>query len=165
MKAEAVPWLKVIKPNVSDVAWLVDISKTGVLLDVRDRLLPGRRTILGATTENEQTERIPGLVMRTQLVTIAGPIAPIYRTALMFEGAFAWNLETGAPDARQQARSSRGVDPADSRSAPVLFLDGPLDGLLSTDSASEMAAVTNLSETCPSRRPLRPAESACWRSR
>ena len=133
--AKDVPWIVAVRPNLGDVARLIDISRTGLLLDTRDRLLPGRKSIILLDLPGDRTERVHGRVVRSNLVGISPDEAPIYRAALNFTkelDASLFELPGGAreTDLRQVDR-----------------LDGPIDGLWSTESGSGVTTITNLTET------------------
>ena len=93
LRAEDVPWIREIKPNNGDSARLLNISRTGVLLETTARLQPGRRSTIIIVNEADQKERAEGQVIRTELVAIGKSGELIYRTAM----AFTTELDLRAP--------------------------------------------------------------------
>jgi hypothetical protein len=148
LPAETVPWITSVKPNFGDAATLIDISKTGVLIETTTRLLPGRRNTLVLSGPDNQPQRIDGKVVRTQLVRITPNDGPLYRTALTFTKGFELNLP-GAPDAT--AHQDTGHDnAANALVAPDPshpHLEGPFDALLVGDTGSDVVEVSNITET------------------
>ncbi|MGE3956050.1 MAG: PilZ domain-containing protein [Vicinamibacterales bacterium] len=143
-----VPWLTAIKPNITGTATLVNISKTGVLIDTRDRLSPGRRTTLVAAMDDQKTEKLPAVVVRTYVVSITSS-GLLYRTALEFDQELPWEL---ASPETSEAALGEVLLPENLRDAPVasteeVMLAGPVDALFTTDSTSQLVSVTNLTET------------------
>ena len=153
-----VPWLRALKPNVIGSARLLNISNTGVLLDTSDRLLPGRRATVVALADDERMERLNGIVVRTHVVSIGKGTGLVYRTALEFEKAFPWELGSPATAAaideapKVETTSAEAMiadltSEADKSSEGGGALEGPIEGLLSTDAGSQFVPVTNLTET------------------
>ncbi len=71
LKPHEVPWIREVKPISGDTARLLNISKTGLLLETTARLQPGRRsTVVIAVDGSERKERAEGHVIRTELVSI-----------------------------------------------------------------------------------------------
>lgn len=147
-----VPWLTAIRPNITGSATLVNISKTGVLFDTRERLAPGRRTTFAAA-QDERLEKLPAMVVRTYVVSISGGSGILYRTALEFEAAFPWELAVPEPEAEpfsEELGSELLVNPAQDGAAPdsadTAPLTTPVDALFSSDSGSRLVSVTNLTE-------------------
>ena len=91
LEASDVPWITAVKPTLDDAARLINISKTGALLDTRARLLPSRRTTLTISSVDNPSQRVHGVVVRTQLVAVVPGSGPLYRTAIRFEAELAWN--------------------------------------------------------------------------
>ena len=78
-----VPWIREVKPISGDRARLLNISKTGVLLETTARLQPGRRSTVVIVDGQDRKERAEGHVIRTELgVYRTGEL--IYRTAMAF---------------------------------------------------------------------------------
>jgi hypothetical protein len=150
--AKDVPWITTVKPAVGEAGQLVNISQTGLLFDSRDRLSPGRRTTLMASTADRRVERWPVVVVRTHVVSFNHDGTPLYRTALRFEGAFEWNLtgsrtsEPPAPAAAEPTPAAAEPTPAAAEPAPALCFDGPLDGGLTSSGGSRAVSISNLTE-------------------
>ena len=49
-----VPWIKEVKPTAAHSGKLIDISQTGVLLETSARLLPGRRSTMLLTPDDDR---------------------------------------------------------------------------------------------------------------
>ena len=131
LRAEDVPWIKEIKPNNGDSARLLNISRTGVLLETTARLQPGRRSTIIIVNDSDQKERAEGKVIRTELVAIGKEGELIYRTAMVFTT----ELDLRAP----------GTLPADTADSCVQSqLDGPLQALWATSSGSRQVQVTHV---------------------
>lgn len=79
-----VPWIKEVKPTAAHAGALIDISMTGVLVETSARLLPGRRSTMLLTTDDDRRERVEVIVVRTQLVGISQGGELLYRTGLTF---------------------------------------------------------------------------------
>jgi len=134
LKPEDVPWIREIKPSTGDGARLLNISRTGVLLETTARLQPGRRSTITIVNESDQKERAEGRVIRTELVSIGKGGELIYRTAM----AFTTELDLKAP----------GTVPAAAAEACVQSqLEGPLQALWATTSGSRQVQVTHLTTT------------------
>ncbi len=84
LKPHEVPWIREVKPISGDRARLLNISKTGVLLETTARLQPGRRSTVVIVDGSDQKERAEGHVIRTELVSIGPAGELIYRTAMAF---------------------------------------------------------------------------------
>ena len=134
LRAEDVPWIREIKPNNGDSARLLNISRTGVLLETTARLQPGRRSTIIIVNEADQKERAEGRVIRTELVAIGKDGALIYRTAM----AFTTELDLRAPGALPVTGAEACVQSQ---------LDGPLQALWATSSGSRQAQVTHVTTT------------------
>jgi hypothetical protein len=134
LKPEDVPWIREIKPSTGDAARLLNISRTGVLLETTARLQPGRRSMITIVNESDQKERAEGRVIRTELVSIGKGGELIYRTAM----AFTTELDLKAP----------GTLPAPAAEACVQSqLEGPLHALWATTSGSQQVQVTHVTTT------------------
>src|SRR4051794_12891838 len=70
LTAQDVPWIREVKSNTGDSARLLNISRTGVLLETTVRLQPGRRTTIVIVNDSDQKERAECRVIRTELVAI-----------------------------------------------------------------------------------------------
>jgi|KBSMisStandDraft_5_1062788.scaffolds.fasta_scaffold114448_2 hypothetical protein len=134
LRAEDVPWIREIKPNNGDSARLLNISRTGVLLETTARLQPGRRSTIIIVNEADQKERAEGRVIRTELVAIGTSGELIYRTAM----AFTTELDLRAPGAMPAATADTCVQSQ---------LDGPLHGLWATSSGSRQVQITHVTTT------------------
>ncbi|MFN8064137.1 MAG: PilZ domain-containing protein [Vicinamibacterales bacterium] len=150
----AVPWITALRPNHAGSARMLNISKTGVLFDTRERLPPGRRATLIALTDDERSEKLPGLVVRSQVVAITPAAGLLYRTALAFDGDFPWELaipeevrEPGQVEADRVVLPQEAPIDQPATAAGDVALEGPVDALFSTDRGSQVVAVTNLTET------------------
>src|SRR4051812_41804820 len=131
LKAEEVPWIKEVKPNNGDSARLLNISRTGVLLETTARLQPGRRSTIIIVNDSGQKERAEGKVIRTELVAIGKDGELIYRTAMVFTT----ELDLRAP-------GTLTVNAADA--CVQSQLEGPLQALWATSSGSCQVQVTHL---------------------
>src|SRR5579862_4326199 len=96
-KAADVPWINTVKLVLGGTAQLVDISRTGILTDTRARLGPGRRNCVLLRVDDSLDQRIDGVVARAELVVLAPPDGPLYRTALAFSEEFDLRLPEAPP--------------------------------------------------------------------
>src|SRR4051812_12597289 len=131
LEPHEVPWIKEVKPNNGDSARLLNISRTGVLLETTARLQPGRRSTIIIVNDSGQKERAEGKVIRTELVAIGKDGELIYRTAMVFTTELdlrgPGTLTVNATDACVQSQ-----------------LEGPLQALWATSSGSSQVQVTHL---------------------
>src|SRR3954467_4234481 len=134
LKPEDVPWIREIKPSTGDGARLLNISRSGVLLETTARLQPGRRSMITIVNDADQKERAEGRVIRTELVSIGKGGELIYRTAM----AFTTELNLKAPGALQETAAEACVQSQ---------LDGPLQALWATASGSSQVLVSHVTTT------------------
>jgi PilZ domain-containing protein len=137
LQPHEVPWIREVKPISGDGARLLNISRTGVLLETTARLQPGRRSTVVIVNDADQKERAEGQVVRTELVAIGKSGELIYRTALAFTREFDLKLP-GAPAP---------TPAADTASCVQLQLEGPLPGLWATAAGSCRVEVAHISAT------------------
>lgn len=130
-----VPWIREVKPITGDTARLLNISRTGVLLETTARLQPGRRSTIVIVNAEDQKERAEGTVIRTELVSIGPKGELIYRTAM----AFAQELDLKLPQAEPQAVRET---VAEAFAHPEL--EGPLHGLWATATGAARVSVSHL---------------------
>jgi hypothetical protein len=170
LKPEQVPWISGVKASAGDNSALLDISSTGLLMETRVRMIPGRRHAVTLEGPEGATQRVEGLVVRSHLVAFKGG-GPVYRTALKFTEAL--DLPSGAePDADWTSATAAaepaaigadadvegaaaGVPPLDldaaagSASPSLPVLEGPFDGLWATESRSAIVSISHITEmTC-----------------
>jgi len=131
LTAQDVPWIREVKPNTGDSARLLNISRTGVLIETTARLQPGRRSTIVIVNDSDQKERAEARVIRTELVAIGKDGALIYRPAM----AFTTELDLRAPDALPAAAADACVQSQ---------LEGPLLALWATSSGSRQVQVTHV---------------------
>jgi PilZ domain len=149
LKAEDVPWIVTVRIGYGDdSARLVDISRTGLLLETRERLRPGQKGIMTLGLAGDQTARIDSHIVRSNLVALSPDAVPIYHAAILFSKELESKLLAPAPvEPETDAETGSGLW--------SLHLDGPFDALVATGRSSELARVTNLSETgCISHLPM-----------
>ncbi|HUR33425.1 MAG TPA: PilZ domain-containing protein [Vicinamibacterales bacterium] len=142
---DAVPWLREVKPISGDSARLLNISRSGVLLETTARLQPGRKSTVILINDVNHRQSAEGRVVRTELVAVGKKGELIYRTAL----AFLEELDLRLPglDARVNV-------PVGSESCVQSQLDGPLTGLWSSSTDSRRVEVTHVTATgCYVRSP------------
>ncbi|MFN7985105.1 MAG: PilZ domain-containing protein [Vicinamibacterales bacterium] len=137
LKPHEVPWIREVKPISGDRARLLNISKTGVLLETTARLQPGRRSTVVIVDGQDQKERAEGHVIRTELVSIGPAGELIYRTAM----AFAEELDLRLPEVIREPVVAT-LDP----SADV-SVEGPLHAMCTTTSGSQRVTVTHVSQS------------------
>lgn len=150
LKADAVSWIKAVKPTVGGPGRLVDISKTGILLETNIRMLPGRRTTLLLVNHEDKKERVDAVVVRTQLVSIPSGGDPVYRTALTFPRELELPIPEGEeppPAAAVALSPALGDEELVTEIQAQPRLDGPFDGLWATQSGSQIVAVSNITES------------------
>ena len=135
LKPHEVPWIREVKPISGDRARLLNISKTGVLLETTARLQPGRRSTVVIVDGTDRKERAEGHVIRTELVSIGPAGELIYRTAM----AFAEELDLRLPEVMRDPVTT--VDPPTD-----VTVEGPLHALLSTSAGSQRVTVTHVSQ-------------------
>ena len=82
LRAEDVPWIVSVKPNLGESAKLIDISRSGLLMETRHRFLPGRKCMILVGMSEGRTERLEGEVVRSHLSVISG--GPLYRIGFTF---------------------------------------------------------------------------------
>lgn len=163
-----VPWIRSIKPNVSGSAVLLNISQTGVLVDTRDRLAPGRRTTVVAA-DDQRTERLNALVVRTFVVSIAESTGVVYRSALEFEREFPWALDAPDEAPAETAESSdarvvlaQSIPGGEVTRPSELMLAGPVEAFLSSDGSSQVVSLTALTETGCVVHASEPVKAGAW---
>jgi hypothetical protein len=135
LKPHEVPWIREVKPISGDTARLLNISKTGVLLETTARLQPGQRSTVVIVDGNDRKTRAEGHIIRTELVSMGPSGELIYRTAM----AFSEDLDLRIPEV-----TSHPAKPADHNDPKV---EGPLHGLWATAAGSQRAMITHISET------------------
>ena len=158
------PWIVSVKPNLGESARLIDISRSGLLMETRHRFLPGRKCMILVGMAEGRTERLEGEVVRSHLSVISG--GPLYRIGFTF---------SSQPDPLLiDPNSSATVEPpavklpaADEAllGEVVAFPQGPhsdeiFEGLWTTESSSSLATITNLrrwAAWCGPPTPRRPA--------
>ena len=136
LKPHEVPWIREVKPISGDRARLLNISKTGVLLETTARLQPGRRSTVVIVDGADQKERAEGHVIRTELVSIGPAGELIYRTAM----AFSEELNLRIPEAAHEPIAASIDPPSD------VSVEGPLHALWSTPSGSQRVTVRDVSQ-------------------
>jgi hypothetical protein len=143
LKAEDVPWIVTVRLGNGDAARLVDISRTGLLLETKERLRPGQKGTMTLGLAGGRSAHVQSLVVRSNLVAISHDAIPIYQAAILF----ARELESQllAPGESRVATE----DAAEKGNGGLLspLLDGPFDALWATDCGSELVRVTSLRET------------------
>lgn len=155
LKPHEVPWIREVKPISGDTARLLNISKTGLLLETTARLQPGRRSTVVIVDGKDRKERAEGHVIRTELVSIGSGGELIYRTAM----AFTDELDLRLPDApSQDEHASPSAGETDGG------VEGPLPALWATESGSQQVSVSHISQTtCYVRTAHAPAKDT-WAS-
>lgn len=155
LKPHEVPWIREVKPISGDTARLLNISKTGLLLETTARLQPGRRsTVVIAVDGSDRKERAEGHVIRTELVSIGSGGELIYRTAM----AFTDGLNLRLPDAPAEETRSDATSESDGQ------VEGPLPGLWATTDGSQQVSVSHISQgTCYVKTSRPPAKDE-WAS-
>lgn len=130
-----VPWIREVKPITGDTARLLNISRTGVLLETTARLQPGRRSTIVIVNADDEKERADGQVIRTELVSIGPKGELIYRTAMAFTHELDLRLPQAAPEAVHETVVEAFAHPE---------LEGPLQGLWATTSGASRVSVSHL---------------------
>ncbi|MEQ1907244.1 MAG: hypothetical protein ABMA15_00375 [Vicinamibacterales bacterium] len=154
LKPHEVPWIREVKPISGDRARLLNISKTGVLLETTARLQPGRRSTVVIVDGADRKERAEGHVIRTELVSIGPAGELIYRTAM----AFAEELDLRLPEVMHDPVAASLETPTD------VTVEGPLHGLLSTASGSQRVTVTHVSQAGCYVQSTQPSAANGWAS-
>src|SRR6185436_6996351 len=140
LRAEDVPWIVTVRVGYGNAGRLVDISRTGLLLETSDRLRPGQRGLMTFGLEGNRSEQVASHIVRSNLVALARDGKPLYRAAFLFEEELTSRLLVPA---------SAPVDDTIGESSRVLRsrqLNGPFDALWATEAGWEFARVTNLDE-------------------
>jgi hypothetical protein len=142
LRAEDVPWIVTVRLRYGDAARLVDISRTGLLLETTERLRPGQKGVMTLGLAGNRSTHVDSHIVRSRLVALSSGAVPLYQAAVLFVNELESKLlaPTGAPVEDEGA--AEGGSTLWSRR-----LDGPLDALWATERGSELARVTNLSET------------------
>lgn len=154
LKPHEVPWIREVKPISGDTARLLNISKTGLLLETTARLQPGRRSTVVIVDGTDRKERAEGHVIRTELVSIGSGGELIYRTAM----AFTDELDLRVPDV--PAHDAQPGDNTDNDGQ----VEGPLPGLWATADGSQQVSVTHISQGTCYVRTARPPAKDEWAS-
>ena len=154
LKPHEVPWIREVKPISGDRARLLNISKTGVLLETTARLQPGRRSTVVIVDGADRKERAEGHVIRTELVSIGPAGELIYRTAM----AFSEELDLRLPEVMHDPVVASLETPTD------VSVEGPLHGLLSTGSGSQRVTVTHVSQSGCYVQSTQPETANGWAS-
>ena len=141
--ADDVPWITTVKPSLGESATLVDISRTGLLIETPDRLLPGQRKAVILGLAAGPAERVEGTVVHANLVTIS-------KAGLLYRTGFRFSEELAEYLLRPPQTLSETPDSTPDRPASPDWsarLEGPLDGLWSTGGEWSLTTVTALTET------------------
>jgi hypothetical protein len=139
--SDQVPWIKEVKPAPSaESARLLNISRSGVLLETTVRLRPGRRSTIVIVNDVDQRERVEGRVVRTELVGTGRNGEFIYRSAMAFTRELDLRLPGVAVSADHQMPSS-------SDGCVQSQLEGPLPALWATAGGSRRVEVSYLTST------------------
>lgn len=170
LEASEVPWVESLKLTLDDTSKLINISKTGALVDTRARILPSRRTTVTINTAENPGQRVQAVVVRSHLVAVVPGTGPLYRTALKFEGEVAWSppVQAPSPPALAERESSlESIAAATSLGTELELhegphLDGPLEGLFSTEAGSHVVSVSQLTESGCTIRTTCPVEIGDW---
>lgn len=142
IRAEDVPWIVTVRLGQGHSGRLVDISRTGMLLETNERLHPGHKRVMTLALEDNRSESIQAQVVRSHLVALSGDGKPIYQAAILFARELDPELLTPV------RRLLEMDDAADAAPAPRAdHLDGPFDALWATPRGPDMTRVTSLSET------------------
>lgn len=130
-----VPWIREVKSITGDTARLLNISRTGVLLETTARLQPGRRSTIAIVSADDGKERAEVTVLRTELVSIGPKGELIYRTAMVFTN----ELDLRLPEVTPEAVHETVVE-----AFAHLELEGPLQGLWAATSGASRVSVSHL---------------------
>lgn len=146
--AEEVPWIDSIKTSVNEEARLLDISRTGMLVDSRSPLQPGRKRIIWIGTSHGQI-RTDVMVLRTVLIRIDPNGKALYRSALLFDESVDLRLPEG-DEAQLPAEPVESASPDEDAPLPAsspLELQGPVESLWATETGSEVAVSSRITES------------------
>lgn len=124
-------------PVAGDVARLVNISSSGLLVETTARLQPGRRGTVVIVDAAERTLQAHGEVVRTELVSVGIEGELIYQTAMRFPGG----LDLDGP------LTSTAPSVAEPLPNFPTRVEGPLDGEWVTPEGARPASVSNLTAT------------------
>ncbi|MEQ1728430.1 MAG: hypothetical protein ABL982_08605 [Vicinamibacterales bacterium] len=124
-----------MKSTTGDTARLLNISRTGALLETTARLQPGRRSTIAIVSADDERERAEGTVLRTELVSIGPNGEMIYRTAMVFTNELDLRLPESSPAAMHETVVEAFAHPE---------LEGPLQGLWATASGASRVLVSHL---------------------
>ncbi|HEX7942207.1 MAG TPA: PilZ domain-containing protein [Gemmatimonadaceae bacterium] len=143
VNAHALPWITSVRSLDGDSARLLNISRTGALLETTAPLEPGHRSTIVIVNDAEQRELVDSQVMRSELVAVGRRGELVYRVAVAFGRDLVLPLPGVARDEQQVADSC--VQPR---------LEGPISGLWASASGSWRVEITHLAETgCYVRSP------------
>lgn len=137
LQPHEVPWIRHVHPVAGDVARLVNISSSGLLVETTARLQPGRRGTVVIVDAADRTLQAHGEVVRTELVSVGIEGELIYQTAMRFPSGL---------DLQEPLTS---VAPSVAEPLPNFptRVEGPLDGEWVTPEGPRSATVTNLTAT------------------
>ena len=136
-----VPWIKEVKPTAAHTGKLIDISQTGVLLETSARLLPGRRSTMLLTTDDDRRERVEVIVVRTQLVGVGTGGELMYRTGLTYAKALPEGLRQ-AVERDIAAKLARQKVSAEGMAAPATTVAQPAPAPAPAPAAAPVAAAS-----------------------
>jgi hypothetical protein len=146
LKAEDVPWIVTVRLRYGDEARLVDISRTGLLIETTARLRPGQKGVMTLGLADNRSTHVDSHIVRSRLVSLSQDAVPIYQAAVLFAKELEAKLLAPEPTEIEGGESGPGLWSH--------HLDGPFDALWATELGSELAHVTSLSETgCVTRVP------------
>lgn len=153
-----VPWIREVKAG-TDAARVVNISRSGVLLETTARLKPGRRSTLIIVGDLDERLRADADVIRTELVSIGSAGELVFRTALAFATEFDLRVEAAqeGPDGRErrdglEAQESLAGQVGQAGLSPVVLqvaqpeLQGPVAGVWHSGDGSQDVHLFGLSQ-------------------
>lgn len=137
LQPHEVPWISHVHPVAGDIARLVNISSSGLLVETTARLQPGRRGTVVIVDAADRTLQAHGEVVRTELVSVGLQGELIYQTAMRFPGG----LDLQGPLASTAPSVAEPLPNFPTR------VEGPLDGEWVTPEGVRPAQVSNLTAT------------------
>ena len=143
LRAEDVPWIVTVKLGQGHAGRLVDISRTGILLETNERLRPGQNRVMTLGLKGNRSEQVQSHILRSHLIALSRNGGPVYQAALLFAQELESKLLTPVGTPVEVGDSAE----AGSNTLPSHQLDGPFDALWATERGSELARVVNLSES------------------
>src|SRR5262245_2298486 len=78
LRAEEVPWIVTVRLRYGDEARLVDISRTGLLIETTARLHPGQKGVMTIGLADKRLTHIESQIVRSKLVSISHDAVPVY---------------------------------------------------------------------------------------